>query len=164
MTFGDAEAFASWAGKSLPTEAEWEFAARGGLDGAEFAWGGELKPDGKLMANFWQGEFPWQNFKEDGYEGTSPVGAFPPNGYGLVDVTGNVWEWTTDWYTPKHPDEQIKACCIPQQSARRCRNRELRPAPAADPDSTQGHQGRVALVRAELLPAVSARGALSRTD
>ncbi len=70
--------------------------------------------DGKLMANFWQGEFPWQNFKEDGFEGTSPVGSFPPNGYGLVDVTGNVWEWTTDWYVPKHPDEQIKACCIPE--------------------------------------------------
>ena len=121
VTFGDAEAYAAWAGKALPTEAEWEFAARGGLEGAEYAWGNELTVDGKLMANFWQGEFPWQNFKEDGYEGTSPVGAFPPNGYGLVDVTGNVWEWTTDWYTPKHPDEQIKACCIPQNPRGGCR-------------------------------------------
>jgi formylglycine-generating enzyme required for sulfatase activity len=114
VTFGDAEAYAAWAGKALPTEAEWEFAARGGLDGAEFAWGSELCPDGKYMTNFWQGEFPWQNLKEDGFEGTSPVGSFPPNGYGLVDVTGNVWEWTTDWYTPRHPDEAMKACCVPR--------------------------------------------------
>ena len=113
VAYSDAAVYAQWAGKSLPSEAEWEFAARGGLDGSEYAWGNELRVDGKLMANFWQGEFPWQNHKEDGFEGTSPVGAFPPNGYGLVDVTGNVWEWTTDWYTPKHPDEKPKACCIP---------------------------------------------------
>jgi formylglycine-generating enzyme required for sulfatase activity len=114
VAYADAEAFARWAGKQVPTEAEWEFAARGGLDGAEFAWGDELAPEGKPMANFWQGEFPWQNHKSDGYYGTNPVGAFPPNGYGLVDVTGNVWEWTTDWYTPRHPDEEPKACCIPR--------------------------------------------------
>ncbi len=113
VAYADAEAYAQWAGMSLPTEAEWEMAARGGLEGAEYAWGAELTPDGKPMANFWQGEFPWHNLKTDGYEGTSPVGAFPPNGYGLVDMTGNVWEWTADWYTPKHPGEAPKACCIP---------------------------------------------------
>ena len=101
VAYADAEAYARWRGKSLPTEAEWEFAARGGLDGAEYAWGNELMPDGRPMANFWQGEFPWQNLRTDGFEGTSPVDAFPPNGYGLFDMTGNVWEWTTDWYTPR---------------------------------------------------------------
>ena len=100
-------------GKELPTEAEWEHAARGGLDGAVFAWGDEHFPDGKAMANSWQGEFPWQNLKLDGYEGTSPVGSFPPNGYGLSDITGNVWEWTCDWYVPGHPDEVASPCCVP---------------------------------------------------
>jgi formylglycine-generating enzyme required for sulfatase activity len=100
VAFSDAEAYALWAGKELPSEAEWEYAARGGLDGAEFAWGDELFPKGKPMANTWQGEFPYENTLLDGYEGTSPVGSFPPNGYGLFDVTGNVWEWTTDWYAP----------------------------------------------------------------
>ena len=98
VAFEDAEAYAKWAGKELPTEAEWEFAARGGLDGAEFAWGDEFMPGGKAMANTWQGEFPWQNLLEDGYEWTAPVGSFPPNGYGLYEMAGNVWEWTTDWY------------------------------------------------------------------
>jgi formylglycine-generating enzyme required for sulfatase activity len=111
IAYEDAVAYAAWAGKSLPTEAEWEFAARGGLDGAEYAWGTELMPDGQPMANFWQGEFPWQNLKTDGYEGVSPVGAFPPNGYGLVDMVGNVWEWTTDWYSAKH--EGKSGCCVP---------------------------------------------------
>ena len=105
VTFNDAEAFARWQGKSLPTEAEWEFAARGGLDGAEYPWGSELCPNGKPMANYWQGDFPWQNLCKDGYEGTSPVDAFPPNAYGLHDMIGNVWEWTSDWYQPRHQEE-----------------------------------------------------------
>jgi formylglycine-generating enzyme required for sulfatase activity len=114
VAYADAEAYAAWAGKSLPTEAEWEFAARGGLDGAEFAWGDELEPDGRQMANFWHGEFPYQNLSPAAYKRTSPVGAFPPNGYGLVDMIGNVWEWTSDWYSPKHPTDAPKACCIPE--------------------------------------------------
>ena len=94
----DAEAYASWLGKVLPTEAEWELAARGGLAAAEFAWGSELTPGGTYMANTWQGEFPVHNSSEDGYEATSPVGSYPANGYGVYDLIGNVWEWTTDWY------------------------------------------------------------------
>lgn len=113
VAYSDAEAYAKWAGKDLPTEAEWEFAARGGLEGAAYAWGNEFYPNGKYMANTWQGDFPWQNHRSDGYERTSPVGAFPPNGYGLFDMIGNVWEWTTDWYQPRHPEEEQKACCIP---------------------------------------------------
>jgi formylglycine-generating enzyme len=112
VAFEDAETFAAWAGKELPTEAEWEFAARGGLEGAVFAWGDEHSPAGQPMANTWQGEFPWQNLLEDGYEGTSPVGAFPPNGYGLLDVTGNVWEWTSEFFGA---GESTKACCVPRQ-------------------------------------------------
>jgi sulfatase modifying factor 1 len=114
VAYEDAEAYAAWAGKELPTVAEWELAARGGLEGAVFSWGDEHFPDGKPMANTWQGEFPWQNLATDGYEGTSPVTAFPANGYGLHDLIGNVWEWTTDWYEPKHPAEAVKACCIPR--------------------------------------------------
>jgi formylglycine-generating enzyme required for sulfatase activity len=112
VAFADALAYAAWAGKELPTEAEWEFAARGGLDGAEFAWGDEFMPGGRAMANTWHGEFP--HHRRPGHKRTSPVRAFPPNGYGLHDMIGNVWEWTTDWWSAKHASDAPKACCIPE--------------------------------------------------
>jgi formylglycine-generating enzyme required for sulfatase activity len=111
VAFEDAEAYAGWAGKELPTEAEWEFAARGGLESKRFVWGDDFAPEGRTMANTWQGEFPWQNLLLDGYERTSPVGSFPPNGFGLFDMAGNVWEWTSDFFTPRH--EQEHPCCVP---------------------------------------------------
>ena len=109
VAFEDADTYVKWAGQELPTEAEWEWAARGGLADAEFSWGNEYMPDGRPMANNWQGEFPWQNLVEDGYEWTAPVGSFPSNGYGLFDMAGNVWEWTTDWYQDHRKIEH--ACC-----------------------------------------------------
>jgi formylglycine-generating enzyme required for sulfatase activity len=114
VAYRDALAYARWAGKDLLTEAEWEFAARGGIDGAEFAWGDELTPGGVHMANTWQGDFPHQNLAGDGFTRTSPVTAFPANGYGIHDMIGNVWEWTSDWYAPKHDADVAKACCIPE--------------------------------------------------
>jgi sulfatase modifying factor 1 len=116
IAYEDALAYARWAGKQLPTEAEWEFAARGGLEKAEFAWGDEFMPDGRMMTNTWQGEFPYINFCTDGYETTSPVGAFPPNGYGLFDMIGNVWEWTRDWYDAHH--KPVGSCCESPQNPR----------------------------------------------
>lgn len=116
VAYADAEAYAAWAGKSLPTEAEWEYAARGGLDGATYTWGDEFAPEGRMMANTWQGQFPWQNLRLDGYEGTSPAERFPPNGYGLYDMTGNVWEWTADRFVPP-TDSGGRPCCAPAKPA-----------------------------------------------
>jgi formylglycine-generating enzyme len=109
VAFEDIEEYAQWAGKELPNEAEWEFAARGGLEGAVYPWGNEFAPNGKLMANTWQGEFPVINLLLDGFARTSPVGSYPPNGYGLYDMAGNVWQWTTDWFVPR--DRKASICC-----------------------------------------------------
>ncbi len=109
LAWDDARAYARWAGKELPTEAEWEYAARGGLDGAPYAWGYEYTPGHRWMANTWQGDFPLVNTRGDGYAGVAPVGRYPPNGYGLYDMTGNVWEWTADPYTG--PLGGVDGCC-----------------------------------------------------
>lgn len=111
VSHADAEAYARWAGKALPTEAEWEYAARGGLDGADYAWGDALAPDDAMLANYWQGLFPFANQLLDGWERTSPVGSYPANGYGLVDMIGNVWEWTADWWSIRQPVTPRKSCC-----------------------------------------------------
>ncbi len=102
LSWDDANAYAKWVGKRLPTEAEWEFAARGGLKNAKYAWGEEFAPEGELLANLWQGDFPHENTIEDGFAATAPVKSFPPNGYGLYDISGNVWEFVQDWYDPDY--------------------------------------------------------------
>jgi sulfatase modifying factor 1 len=109
VAYEDALAFARWAGKELPTEAEWERASRGGLDGADYVWGAEMKPGGRVLANTWQGEFPWQRDEGAPATWTTPVGTYPPNGYGLRDMAGNVWEWTSDLFRPHHGRE--RGCC-----------------------------------------------------
>lgn len=130
VAYEDALAYARWAGKDLPTEAEWEFAARGGLHAAVYVWGDDFAPDGRMLANTWQGRFPWENLRLDGFEGTSPVGAFPPNGYGLYDMAGNVWEWTSDVFSPRHQAARVKPCCTPA----RAHVVESQPiAPSSDP-------------------------------
>lgn len=127
VAYEDALAYAKWAGKDLPTEAEWELAARGGLENAEYAWGDTFTPGGRHMANTWQGRFPHENTAQDGFERTSPVRSFLSNGYGIYDMIGNVWEWTSDFYSPRHPAPAVKACCIPRNP------RNSSPADSFDP-------------------------------
>lgn len=112
VAYEDASAYAAWAGKELPSEAEWEYAARGGLEGATFIWGNEFAPEGRMMANTWQGDFPWENTLLDGYKLTSPVKDFPANEYGLFDMAGNVWEWTNDLFATR--TGPAASCCAPQ--------------------------------------------------
>jgi len=120
VAYVDAVSYADHVGRALPTEAQWEYAARGGLDGTAYAWGDELSPDGRSMANTWLGEFPWRNDKPTD-PGPVPVGSFPPNGFDLVDMIGQVWEWTSDWYQPTHGNSlglsepsEAPACCGPR--------------------------------------------------
>ncbi|HNM83715.1 MAG TPA: formylglycine-generating enzyme family protein [Mycobacterium sp.] len=112
IAYPDAHAYARWSGRRLPSEAEWEYAARAGAD-TTYAWGEDARPGGQLMANTWQGRFPYRNDGALGWVGTSPVGTFPPNGFGLVDMIGNVWEWTTTPYAPQHRPGAPKGCCTP---------------------------------------------------
>jgi formylglycine-generating enzyme required for sulfatase activity len=123
VAFEDAEAYAEWAGGRLPTEAEWEYAARGGLDAARYTWGDEPEGPDARRANYWHGEFPWK--ASPGYGGTAPVGSFPANGYGLFDMAGNVWEWTSDWYQGHDSGEM---CCIPENPVGGSRESSLDPA------------------------------------
>ena len=158
VAYKDAEAYAQWAGKELPTEAEWEFAARGGLEGAEFAWGDEFTPGGRHMANTWQGNFPVENCA--GRRLRAHLAGRAPSrrtATALHDMIGNVWEWTTDWYSPKHAADAPKACCIPENPRGAPLRRQLRSAPADDPHSAQGAEGRLASLRARTIAAATGR-------
>lgn len=155
VSWADASAYAAWAGRALPTEAQWEAAARGGLVGARFAWGDDLTPDGKWMCNIWQGRFPTMNTKEDGWLATSPVGTYPANGYGLYDVAGNVWEWCADRFETAPPPARPGMRMLPvMQEERRvtrggsylchdsyCNRYRVAARTGNTPDSTTGNCG-----------------------
>ena len=155
VAWSDAAAYAAWAGRDLPTEAEHEYAARGGLDGREFAWGDELAPEGRMMANYWQGLFPFSNTREDGWERTSPVRSFPANGHGLYDMIGNVWEWTADWWSERPTAANAgktrkgDSCCV-QDNPRGARLKD-----SFDPGQPQVRIGRKVLKGGSHLCAVN---------
>ena len=160
VAYEDVAAYATWAGKALPTEAEWEFAARGGLDGAEYAWGDEFAPGGKQMANTWQGEFPIQNLRSTATSAPRPCGAFPPNGYGLFDMIGNVWEWTDDWYTEHRrcqPRRLLRAEVRVNPRGGDARSRAIDPCRSDGAHPAQSDEGRLPPVRPQLLPPLPPR-------
>ena len=134
VAYEDAERYAAWAGKALPSEAQWEHAARGGLDGAAYTWGDEPEPPGARLANYWHGDFPWR--PEAGYGTTAPVASCPANGYGVFDMAGNVWEWTSDWYSARHEGPDERPCCLPRD-----------PRGAAERDSLDPSQPQFAIPR-----------------
>ncbi len=139
VSFNDALAYCEWADKRLPTEAEWEFAARGGLECKAFPWGDELEPGGRHMMNVWQGRFPAENTMADGYYGTCPVDAFPANGYGLHNTTGNVWEWTADWFDDGRHRVQKGGSYLCHASY--CRRYRVAARQGNEPDSSTGNLG-----------------------